>query len=207
MNGIFLAFEGIDGCGKTTQIKILSSKLEAIGKNVVVVREPGGTPVAEAIRSILLDHSYGEMNGWTETFLFCAARSHLVSQVIQPSLQKGAIVLADRYRLSTEIYQGIGRNLPLKDVQFVLDLATNSLQPDLTFILDVPIDVSIQRMKQKNPHFDRMETSGRPFYDAIAHGFKMITGPKYVHLDGTKPIEEISEEIWLKIQSCFQLEK
>ncbi|MCX7834811.1 MAG: dTMP kinase [bacterium] len=205
MKGYFFAFEGIDGSGKTTQINLLASKLTQLKKEVIVVREPGGTALAEAVRQILLDKQFQGMNGWSETFLFCAARADLVQRVILPELDKGTIVLADRYRLSTEIYQGIGRNLPLEKVQEVLDLATHHLKPHLTLILDVPLELSLQRLQSENRVFDRMETSGMEFFQRVAKAFREVNDQDIIHLDGSQSIEKISEEIWSVVKQFLEL--
>lgn len=201
MSGLFFAFEGIDGCGKTTQLKILSEKFKNEGHPVLEVREPGGTPLAETIRSVLLDPQFEGMNGWSETFLFCAARASLVRQVILPELAKGTIILADRYRLSTEIYQGLGRSIPLDAVKNVLDWATNSLQPNFTFIFDIPYTVGLERIKKENRSLDRMEQNDRIFFEKIASAFQNHQERNVIHLNGELPIEEISNHIWNTVRN------
>ena len=178
---MLITFEGIDGCGKTTQIKLLAELLIKQGKEVVIIREPGGTIFSESIRSILLSHKF-DIEPVTELLLFEASRSNLINKVIMPALDSGKIVVTDRFFDSTTAYQGYGRGLDLKSVLFCNDLATGQLKPDITIFLDVSIDTSIRR--SGNRKHDRIELAGREFFDRVRNGFLNIAKnePNRVHI-------------------------
>ncbi len=168
---MFITFEGIDGSGKTTQIGLLSEYFEKQGKKVIVLREPGGTPFSESIREILL-HSKENISPLSELFLFNAARANLVENVIKPALEKSEVVICDRFYDSTTAYQGYGRGLPVDDVMYCNMMATESLIPDLTFYIDIPLDMSHER-NHKKIH-DRMESSGDDFFKKVIVGFNEL---------------------------------
>lgn len=195
---MLLTFEGIDGSGKTTQINLLSEYLKSKGYDVLVVREPGGTGFSEQIRNLLLSNK-NEINSHSELFLFEAARSDLVSKVIKPALSKNTVVICDRFYDSTTAYQGFGRGLPLETVELINSFATFGIIPDITFYLEISVETSKKRTKEKN--LDRIENSGDDFFNKIIMGFKKIAQkePKrFFTINSEENIENIHQNI-LKI--------
>lgn len=164
--GHLIVFEGADGVGKSTQVRLLAAWLAAAGRAALVVREPGGTPVGEAIRQVLLqpDHVMGPL---TETLLFGAARHEVVEQLIRPALADGRVVLADRFTLSTVAYQHFGAGVPRERVDTVNDWATGGLVPDLTLLLTAPTP--------RLTHRDRMERRDEGFHDRVREGYRMLS--------------------------------
>ena len=196
---MFITFEGLDFSGKTTQANLLVERLKQRGNDVVFLREPGGTKISEKIREILLDKQHLEMNERAELFLFSAARTQLVSEVILPALQRGMIVLCDRYDDSTTAYQGFGRGLNLDQIKTINAMATAGTTPDLTVLVDIDIDEITRRQKAGGISSDRMESSGRQFYERVRAGYLTIalSEPKrFVVINGMRRTEEIHNEIW-----------
>jgi dTMP kinase len=196
---MFISFEGLDGSGKTTQATILAEKLR--GQNYIVefFREPGGTEISERIREILLDKKNLGMSQITELFLFSAARAQLVSQVIKPALLDSKIVICDRYVDSTTAYQGFGRGLRLGAVKTINTVATYGLMPELTFLIDVPIEMIIERRHKSGVAIDRMESGGREFYEKARQGYLELAKeePKRVLvIDGSRPVDVVQNDIW-----------
>ncbi len=201
---MFITFEGVDLCGKTTQAEILIKKLKDLGYEVVFVREPGGTKISEIIRDILLDLKNREMDSITELFLFSASRAQLVKEVILPALNSGKIVICDRFYDSTLAYQGYGRGIDIEKIKVINELASSGLVPDVTFLIDIPVD-EIYRRKSKlietsgvKNSTDRMESSGFEFYERVRQGYLEIAkmSERFVVIDGMMGIDEISEKIW-----------
>lgn len=181
MKGLFITFEGPDGAGKTTQMKMLGTSLEDLGKSVILTREPGGPRISEAIRTILLDPTNGEMVSRTEAFLYAAARAQHVEEIIRPALKKGKVVLCDRFIDSTIAYQGFGRGIDIEFLKQVNLMAINGLTPDLTFILDIDPAVGIHRISQKRQlltgeGIDRIEREHIDFHIKVRKGFSYIAG-------------------------------
>jgi dTMP kinase len=200
---MFITFEGLDFSGKTTQANLLVERLKQRGNDVVFLREPGGTKISEKIREILLDKQHLEMNERAELFLFSAARTQLVSEVILPALQRGRIVLCDRYDDSTTAYQGFGRGLNLDQIKTINAMATAGTTPDLTVLVDIDIDEITRRQKAAGISSDRMESSGHQFYEQVRAGYLTIASsePKrFVVINGMRPMEEIHNEIWNVVQ-------
>lgn len=198
-----LSFEGIDGSGKSTQIKLLTEWLTNKGKTPLIFREPGGTAVSEAIRTLLLDKTQ-HINPIAELLLFSAARSQLLSEKIIPSLRNGEWVILDRFFDSTTAYQGYGRGvLPLEQVQQLNRLTTNNIAPDITFYLDIDFETSIDR--RKNAENDRMEASGADFYKKIITGYRQlaIQEDRIIRIDAIKGETEIHNEIVVLIEKNF----
>jgi dTMP kinase len=195
---MFITFEGLDACGKTTQAKLLVEELKNSGLNILFLREPGGTGISEKIRQILLDREHLEMSDLAEFFLFSAARTQLVNEVIRPALDAGITVLCDRFYDSTTAYQGYGRGLDLEDVKRINRVATNGLAPDITFILDIPVSEILRRRGRSKGDTDRMESSGIEFYARVRQGYHAIAqaeSSRCYLLAGTRKIQEIHEEI------------
>ena len=192
--GLFITFEGIDGCGKTTQIELLKESLEEKGYTVLLTREPGAKGLGEKLREILLNYD-GEVSSNCESFLFLADRAQHIDTIIKPAIDKGVIVLCDRHTDSTVAYQGYGRQLDLEQIYQLNKIATNGIIPDITFILDIDIDTSLQRIGKGR---DRMENSGREFFERVRKGYIEISEkePQRVKLlQGNSPIKDIQNKI------------
>lgn len=195
MNGIFITFEGPDASGKTTQIRILCEYLESMGISYVVTREPGGTPIGEKIRSIILDKENSEMLPVTEALLYAASRAQHVGEVILPALKRGCVVISDRFTDSSIAYQGFGRNLG--DIIDVVNApATQGLKPDITFLLRT--DPARMRDRRQAAEEDRMDAQKLEFHEAVLRGYLELAKkePKRIRIvDGERQIEQIAEEI------------
>ncbi|SRR5713101_464639 len=200
---MFITFEGLDASGKTTQARLLTEKLKEEGRDFIFLREPGGTEISEKIRAILLDRDHLEMSQLAELFLFSAARTQLVSEVIRPCIDSGRIVVCDRFYDSTTAYQGYGRGLDLDAVKKVNQVASLAIVPDLTFILDIEVSEINRRRAAGKIAADRMEDSGTTFYTNVRQGYFHIAKaePKRcVLVNGMRPSQEIHEEIWSVVQ-------
>ena len=169
--GLFITFEGIDGCGKSTQFQMLKEYLESKGVNFLVVREPGGTVIGEKIREILLNKKNDSMRPLTELLLFEAARAQITEEVIRPALETGTCVLCDRFFDSTYAYQGYARKLGAEKVLMLNDLATAGLEPDITFLIDIPVSVALERRGIRGEADDRMEALGTAFQEDVRKGY------------------------------------
>lgn len=193
MKGIFISFEGPDGSGKTTQIQLLADYCKEKGLKTIATREPGGTPISEKIREIILDNRNKEMAPAAEALLYAASRAQLVDQVIKPALEEGTIVLSDRFMDSSIAYQGYGRGLG-DGVRTINEFAIQSLQPDLTFFMNVDPAIGKKRVLAEGAP-DRMESEAMTFHRAVYNGYvelSKIYKDRYVVIDGTKSIEEIA---------------
>ncbi|MGI5848839.1 MAG: dTMP kinase [Christensenellales bacterium] len=173
MKGFFIAFEGADGCGKSTQLLFLADYLEGLGLNVIRTREPGGCPVAEKIRKILLDKDNGEMTAVTEALLYAAARAEHVRQVIKPALKNQKIVLCDRFIYSSLAYQGYGRQLGTQTVWQINEAAISGCMPDVTVFINVTPDCAFKRMNEHKVH-DRLEREHISFHERVFDGFTAL---------------------------------
>jgi len=198
--GKFITFEGPEGSGKSTQIKRLADRLRAQGREVVATREPGGTEIGEQIRNIVIHNARGdEMCPEAELLLYTAARAQLVREVIAPALRRGAVVLSDRYLDSSSVYQGIGRSLAADPVRQVNLFAVGGVMPDLTLVIDVPIEVSLARINQRASNLpDRMERVGSGFFQKIRDGYLALARESAARvrvIDGTKSPDAIETEI------------
>jgi dTMP kinase len=196
MKTIFVTFEGIEGCGKTTQANLLKDNLTAVGIDVVLTREPGGSPISEKIREILLDTNNFVMTPETELLLFSAARHQHTYELINWNLQNGTNVICDRYMDSTLAYQGMARNLDIDFVKRLNEFATSGLKPDITFILDIETEMSFYRMLQREK--DRVELESLNFHRAVRKAFLKIakSDKRYILLDGTRTIVDLQKEIY-----------
>lgn len=198
---LFVTYEGIEGAGKSTQMKNVASHFEALGKRVCVTREPGGTPTAERIRSLLIEENKREpMHPKTELLLMQAARVAHVESVIKPSLRDCDLILCDRFIDSSSAYQGVGRDLGLEIVHTLNLFATDHIMPHLTFWIDIPMEVSEKRMrirKSKSSKSDRFEEETRAFFQKVAHGYETLaqTFPeRIVTLDGSERKEALVQQ-------------
>jgi dTMP kinase len=200
--GLFITFEGIDGCGKTTQLRLLASWLRERGSHVVETVEPGGTEIGRQIRKILLDPANSAIRPRTELLLYFASRAQNVEQVIRPALAEGAVVLCDRFTDSTLVYQGCGRGL---DPAIVLDLhriACGTLQPDITLLIDVDIETSLARARRRNDHSSanesRIDEESRDFHERVRRGYMELAASephRFIVIDGMHPIAEVATGI------------
>lgn len=194
MQGLFITFEGPDGCGKTTQMKLLAEYLEKKGEEVVLTREPGGKGLGEKVREILLNYD-GEVSDRCESFLFLADRAQNIDIIVNPAVKAGKIVLCDRHIDSTVAYQGYGRGLDIERINMLNNLATNGKKPDLTFVFDVDVETSMKRVGKEK---DRMESAGIDFHNRVRQGYLELAKqePQRIKvIDATKSIEEIHDEV------------
>ncbi|HZF00342.1 MAG TPA: dTMP kinase [Methylomirabilota bacterium] len=208
LKGLFITFEGTEGCGKSTQVELLARRLRALGHRVRTLREPGGTSIGEEIRHTL-KHSKDNhaMTPEAELLLMNASRAQLVREIIRPALDAGEIILCDRFYDSTIAYQGYGRQLDLKMVEAVVDVAIGETQPDLTLLLTVSQEISELRraMRQSSLPFmrDRMEEADRKFFERVAKGYESIAAaePNRLRiLDASGDVEIICAKIWELVQ-------
>ena len=196
---MFVTLEGLDGSGKTTQARLLGARLEAEGHEVVLTREPGGTPLGEEIRDLLL-HG-GDVAPWAEAALYAASRAQHVEQLIRPALARGATVICDRYVDSSVAYQGIARGLGLERVLELNLAAVEGLMPDRTILLEIGVAEAASRM---GGDLDRIEREGDSFRTRVADAYRELARrfpERYVTIDGTAPPETIAEEIHGAIRS------
>ena len=198
MKGIFITFEGIDGCGKSTQCEMLKDYLKDNGKDFIFVREPGGTVIGERIREILLDKKNTQMTARTELLLFEAARAQITDEVIKPALEEGKIVLCDRFFDSSSAYQGMARGMGMDFVAGLNMAATGGLKPDITFFFDISAEEALERRGKRGEASDRIELAGLKFQEDVRQGYielaKTSEG-RVITIDATKGIEEIFEEV------------
>jgi len=195
--GLLVTFEGIDGCGKSTQVTALKDSLEEKGTKVIVIREPGATPIGEKIRSILLDKANFVMSSETEVLLYEAARAQIVQEVIRPALFAGNVVICDRFYDSSVAYQGYARGLALESIDSLNRFATGGLEPDLTFLLDLPAQAAWERMNIREGSHDRLEIEGLGFMEKVRAGYLELAGKhaRIIKLDAMSPATVLAEYI------------
>ena len=194
--GLLVTFEGGEGSGKSTQIERLADFLLDEGHEVVTAREPGTTQVGEAVRELLLRTAREDLSPESELALFLAARAELVAEVVRPGLEAGKVVLLDRYGDSSVAYQGYGRGLDPDRVKALNAYFTRGLTPDLTVLIDVPVEASAERSRQRPA--DRIERAGRSFHDRVRSGYREMAlnePERFVVLDGTDPIDTVQAAI------------
>ena len=192
--GLFITFEGADGCGKTTQLNLLKDYLTAKGYAVILTREPGGKGLGEKIREILLNYD-GKVADRCESFLFLADRAQNIETIVKPAIESGKIVLCDRHTDSSVAYQGYGRGLDIDQIKMLNNLATGGKQPDLTLVFDVDIETSMQRVGNEK---DRMESSGKEFFNRVRNGYLEMAKQEPERLkivDSTKSIDEVHKRV------------
>jgi dTMP kinase len=217
--GIFITLEGGEGAGKTTQAQLLQERLESWGRDVLVTREPGGTVLGESLRKMILRPSRrpaetsgaapghlptqrSDLHPATELFLILAARSQLVAEVIRPALEQGTSVLCDRFSDSTLAYQGYGRGLELEAVRAACELATGGLRPDLSVLLDLPVDVGLAR-KAEGGEWDSIGGESRDFHERVRTGFRKLAAEelgRWLVVDASLPAERVGDLIWEKVR-------
>ena len=200
--GYFITFEGAEGSGKSTQIRNAVAFLKKRGRSVVMLREPGGTRISEAIRTILLDKDLKEMSPITELLLYLAARAQIVREKILPALKQGKVVISDRFEDSTRAYQGFGRKIPLEAIEAVSRLVRGSLKPDLTFVLDIDIAKGLAR----GGRHDRIEREALSFHRRVRRGFLSLAKKdprRMVVLDTSKPAEQVRQKVRERLERVF----
>ena len=198
MKGIFITFEGIDGCGKSTQCEMLKDYLKANNKDFIFVREPGGTVIGERIREILLDKKNTQMTPMAELLLFEAARAQITEEVIKPALEEGKIVLCDRFFDSSSAYQGMARGMGMDFVAGLNMAATGGLKPDITFFFDITAEEALERRGKRGEASDRIELAGLKFQEDVRQGYIELaknSEGRVVTIDASKGIEEIFEVV------------
>jgi dTMP kinase len=208
----FISLEGGEAVGKSTQIELLAERLKKLGQEVLVTREPGGTPLGEAIRHLLKhEPSVRDMNSHSELLLFLASRAELVRRVINPALQEGKWVLSDRFLDSTTVYQGAGRRLPIEIVERINAFAVGSTAPALTMVLDLSAEEARRRLTKRTTPisgFDRMEEQPPDFFERVREGYREVAKAhphrvKMISAGGT--IEETAAAVWKEVSAVFGL--
>ena len=204
MTGSLITFEGLDFCGKSVQIERLTTKLQKLEIPYLLLREPGGTAIAEKIRETLLFSKEEKMIPVTEYLLYSSARAQLVQQKIIPALQEGKIVILDRYYDSSTAYQGYGRMIDLKLISQINTLVTEGIKPTITFFLDIDLEEMEKRKKNFNNSLDRIESEAKSFFSRVRNGFLKIVeeeSERFYVIDGIRSINSIAEEIWEKVSN------
>ena len=196
MKGIFIVLEGPDGSGKSTQIRLLTEYLEEAGREYIVTREPGGTPIGEQIRKLILDENNREMSDVTEMLLYAASRAQLVKEVIGPAIEEGKVVISDRFVDSSVVYQGIARKLGTDTVYAVNDPAIGEYRPDLVIYLDISEDEGIRRKKNQKK-LDRLEQESLDFHHMVSERYRSILSNRedVERIDGSLDRDAIQEKI------------
>ena len=200
----FVVVEGPEGAGKSTLVRWLGTAFRAEGREVLTVREPGGTPIAEAARKLALKSRHDRAYA-AELFLFLAARADLEERVIRPALADGQIVIADRFGLSTIAYQVAGRGLPRADVEAALRVATGGLTPNLTLILDVPVTVGRERQRVAGKVRDRIEREDDTFHTRVREAYRSASGPGIAHIDASQTKKAVQDAAWREIMAATAL--
>lgn len=204
--GVFITFEGIDGSGKTTQIRLLAERLRGAGREFVEAVEPGGTEIGRQIRRVLLDASNQEITPTVELLLYFASRAQNVEEVIRPALTEGKIVLCDRFTDSTTVYQGVARGLGEQIVDDLHRVACGGLKPELTIYLEIDLDTSLTRARARNRTLagesaveTRMDEQSSEFYRRVRDGYRMLAArepERWLVIDGNRDAEAVANEIW-----------
>jgi len=205
MRGMLISFEGGEGAGKSTQIELLRLKLSRMGKEVVVCREPGGTEISEQIREVVLSHKNTGMAVMTEVLLFQAARAQIYQEIVLPALALEKVVVMDRTRDSSVVYQGVVRKVGVEVIERLNDISTQSAKPDLTILLDVPSEVGLKR-RGESGEVNRIDKEEVEFHQAVRQGYLDLAKkePKrWVVVDAGKPVDEVAEKVWEAVKGLW----
>ena len=205
MTGLFITFEGTEGCGKSTQINALAARLQDQGQQVLQTREPGGTPLGEAVRNLLQhDEAGAGMSPEAELLLFTASRAQLTRERILPAIAKGEIVLCDRFMDSTTVYQGVARQINTQAVATINRFAVGEARPDLTILIDLPPEVGMARVHARSDgQLDRIEQEAIEFFQAVRAGYLKLAESepeRFLVLDGSASVEVLEQQIWAAVQ-------
>ncbi|HEY4717105.1 MAG TPA: dTMP kinase [bacterium] len=206
--GILISFEGIEGCGKTTQAKLLAKELSRVGYRVKLTREPGGTAAGEKVRLILLKSKNIKIAPLTELLLYLSSRSQHITEVIREYLREKYIVITDRFHDSSIAYQGFGRKLGEKTVRELNKIATGGLMPHITFVLDCPVSIGLGRTRRRTSKPDRLEREALAFHRRVRHGYlltAMREKGRIIVINATRPKEKIAETIKKIVKNKFKL--
>jgi len=198
---MFITFEGIEGSGKTTQARLLYQWFIDRGREALFTREPGGTPAAEEIREFILTEKEEPFPENAELFLYMAARSFHVENLIRPALKSGTIVISDRFSDATVAYQGFGRGIQIEKIEYLNNIATKGLKPDITFLIDIPVEEGLKRIQERK--LDRIEKETVEFHKRVREGYLQIAKKepdRIVVIDGRKKTEEIFEIIKITVE-------
>jgi len=214
--GLFITFEGIDGSGKSTQVRLLAERLQGSSSPVLVTREPGGTRIGEQIREQILAPTHQEMAATTEVLLFSAARAQIVAEVIRPHLERGGIVLCDRFADSTYSYQGYGRGQDLQTLRSITQIATDGLNPDHTIFLDLPVAAALQRKQRAaaTDEWNRLDAEAVAFHERVRAGYHALIDEepaRWLAFDAQIDPHQLASQIWQRIEpfveQCAHYEK
>ena len=204
VKGKFISFEGPDGSGKTSVLKTLTRYLDAKGIDYILTREPGGSPIAEKIREVILNTSHTEMDYRTEALLYAASRRQHLLETIIPALEQGKLVITDRFVDSSLAYQGIARDLPVEEVWAINQFAIQGHLPDLTLLIDIPAEEGLDRIynAQGTRQFDRLDREDLIFHEKVRQAYLEMAenNPRFVKIDGKQTIEEVAEECYIVLQ-------
>ncbi|WMJ01747.1 dTMP kinase [Pseudomonas chlororaphis subsp. aurantiaca] len=209
MTGLFITLEGPEGAGKSTNREYLAERLRAAGIEVLLTREPGGTPLAERIREVLLTPGDEVMNPDTELLLVFAARAQHLAEVIRPALARGAVVLCDRFTDSTYAYQGGGRGLSVERIATLEQFVQGELRPDLTLVFDLPVEVGLARASARG-RLDRFELEGRVFFDAVRQAYlkRAAADPaRYLLVDASQPLPQVQQALDALLPKLLELHR
>lgn len=205
---MFITFEGPDGSGKSTQIKLLAETLTALGHTVLLTREPGGTAIGEQVRNLLHDRQHHAMHPRAEVLLFAAARAQLVAEKIRPHLAAGGLVLSDRFYDSTFAYQGYGHGLDLDDLRRLTQIATGGLKPDLTLLFDVDAETGLRRRQQGGGEWTRLDALALEFHQRVRAGYLALARnepERWRILDAVQPVEALRALVLREVQARLAL--
>ena len=202
---LFITFEGPDGSGKTTQARLLAEYLKSCGKDALLTREPGGTAISEQIREVILSTRNQSIGDETEALLYSAARAQIVAELIRPALAADKIVVCDRYADSTMAYQGYGLGLDLDALRAITRFATGGLVPDLTFYVDVPVEVGLTRRHRGETN--RLDHKDQEYHARVREGFLKMANEepqRWMVIDGTRPVDEVQREIRSRLEKRLE---
>jgi len=205
---VFVTFEGIEGSGKSLQARMLVERLRGHEVPVLATHEPGGTPLGDQLRQLVLLREDLAVTARAEALVMCASRAQLVAQVIQPALARGEVVVCDRFADSTLVYQGAGRGLDMHTLAAVISFATAGLQPDMTILLDLPVEIGLARKHTQPAGWNRFEAEALAFHSRVRDGYRALAAgePERWHcFDGHQPADRLSEEIWRAIATRLGL--